>query len=86
MILERGSKFFTTISFLFLLTYELIAQAGTYYDLISPSSPTFISDLKTRIRVPYTQIFYSRFDETNIANFASIDNGDGHKVCFLCLL
>lgn len=72
-------KFF--ISFLFIVT-NLFAQSGTYYNSISTSSPTFINDLKTRIRIPYTKVSYDLFDETNIANFASINNGNGTKSVF----
>ncbi len=42
-----------------------------YYDTVTASSPTFISDLETRIRSPYTKISYDNYDETNVANFAS---------------
>ncbi len=55
---------------------------GTYYDNLNPRKTTFLSDLKDRIRNPYTWVPYSQFDETNIANFASIDNGDGTKSVF----
>ena len=46
------------------------------------SSPTFVADLEGRIRSPYTRISYDLFDETNIANFASINNGNGTKSVF----
>lgn len=55
----------------------IFAQAGSYYDGISVSSPTFVDDLKTRVDSPYTKISYDNFDETNIANFAASDNGNG---------
>ena len=61
---------------IFALTNILFAQSGTYYNSLNPSTPTFISDLETRIRAPYSQISYNSFDETNIANFASIDNSN----------
>ncbi len=66
---------------LFFLVTTLFAQ-GTYYDNINPRKTTFLNDLKNRIRNPYTWVPYSQFDETNIANFASIDNGDGTKSVF----
>ncbi|MDP4191880.1 MAG: endonuclease [Bacteroidota bacterium] len=62
------------------LTNFLFAQAGSYYSTISSSSSSFIEDLKTRVRSPYTQISYNSFDETNIANFASRDTVGGQKI------
>ncbi len=58
------------------------SSAGNYYDNIDPNLTTFVDDLKNRIRDPYTWVPYSQYDETNIANFASIDNGDGTKSVF----
>ncbi len=55
---------------------------GTYYNLISTSSASFVTDLENRIRSPYTRISYDNFDETNIANFASINNGNGTRSVF----
>lgn len=57
----------------------LHAQVGNYYNGISTSSVTFVDDLKSRVRSPYTKIAYSQFDETNIANFASYDKGNGTR-------
>ncbi len=62
--------------------YSLHAQAGNYYNSINPNSTSFINDLENRIRNPYTQISYNSFDETNIANFASINNGNGTRSVF----
>lgn len=70
------------IIFLFLLTDLIFAQAGTYYNSINTSAPTFVTDLGNRIRIPYTKISYDNFDETNIANFASINNGNGTRSVF----
>ncbi len=47
------------------------ASYAGYYDAITTSSSSFISDLQSRIRSPYTKIPYNNFDETNVANFAS---------------
>lgn len=66
----------------FCFSEQAYSQAGTYYNLIDPNATTFISDLENRIRSPYTQISYDNFDETNIANFASIDNGNGTRSVF----
>lgn len=55
---------------------------GTYYNSISGSNINFVSDLEGRIRSPYTRISYDSFDETNIANFAAINNGNGTKSVF----
>jgi NADH:ubiquinone oxidoreductase subunit len=68
---------------IFLFTSEvLLAQAGNYYNSINSNSASFITDLKNRIRNPYTRISYDQFDETNIANFASFDNGNGTRSVF----
>ncbi|MFZ1279766.1 MAG: endonuclease [Ignavibacteriaceae bacterium] len=67
---------------LFLLNDLIFAQAGTYYNSLNTSSLTFVTDLENRIRVPYTKVSYDNFDETNIANFASIDNGNGTRSVF----
>ncbi|HMS66334.1 MAG TPA: endonuclease, partial [Ignavibacteria bacterium] len=55
---------------------------GTYYNSVNPSNVSFITDIKSRIRSPYTRISYDQFDETNIANFASRDNGNGTRSVF----
>jgi hypothetical protein len=68
---------------IFLISFfEIIAQSGSYYNSINPDASAFISDLKTRIRNPYTKMSYDSFDETNIANFASKDNGNGTRSVF----
>ncbi len=62
---------------------SIIEQTGgDYYENIDPNLTTFIYDLKNRIRNPYTWVPYSQHDETNIANFASKDNGDGSRSVF----
>ena len=61
------------------LFFKLNAQAGDYYNLIDTNSPVFVNELQSRVRIPYTRVSYDQFDETNIANFAAIDNGDGTK-------
>ncbi|MDQ3193883.1 MAG: endonuclease, partial [Bacteroidota bacterium] len=71
-----------TIFFCFLIADGIYSQAGTYYNFISASAPSFVADLESRLRSPYTRISYDNFDETNIANFASIDNGNGTKSVF----
>lgn len=58
----------------------LFGQNDSYYSLINPSSTSFITDLQTRIRSPYTKISYDNFDETNVANFASRDTTGGQRV------
>lgn len=58
------------------------SAGGDYYDGIDPNKSTFLTDLKNRIRTPYYWVPYSQFDETNIANFASKDNGDGTSSVF----
>ncbi len=73
---------FLLVLILFSSADLLFGQAGSYYDSIDPTASTFISDLETRIRNPYTSISYDQFDETNIANFASIDNHNGTRSVF----
>ncbi len=72
----------STIVFLFLLSDLILAQAGPYYNDLNPSSSSFVTDLENRIRNPYTRVSYNSFEETNIANFASFDNGNGTRSVF----
>ena len=82
-MLNRYAISAASILIYFLLITDLnFGQAGTYYDAINISSSNFITDIENRIRSPYTQISYDQFDETNIANFASIDNGNGTRSVF----
>ncbi len=75
-------RFYYLIVFNFIIISALFGQAGTYYDALDVNSPNFVNDLKARIRSPYTKISYDQFDETNIANFASINNGNGTRSVF----
>jgi hypothetical protein len=72
----------STFIFLFLITDLILAQPSTYYNALNPSASSFVTDLENRIRSPYTKISYDLFDETNIANFASFDNGNGTRSVF----
>ncbi len=74
-------KVLVITAFLF-LSELILPQAGTYYNSINPDATSFIADLKNRIRNPYIRISYDNFDETNIANFASINNGNGTRSVF----
>ena len=78
------NKYFVSayLIFTFFSTTLLFSDAGTYYNTISTASPTFVTDLEGRIRSPYTRISYDSFDETNIANYASINNGNGTRSVF----
>lgn len=75
-------RLLTALTFICIFSPKVFPQAGSYYDSISTSAPTFITDLENRIRSPYTRIPYDDFDETNIANFASINNGNGTRSVF----
>ena len=72
-------------SFLFItaslvsVSTSVYGQAGTYYDALNTSASTFVGDLKGRVRSPYTKVSYDNFDETFVANFAAINNGNGTK-------
>ncbi len=66
-------------------TFDLTIKesaGGDYYDNIDPTLSTFIDDLKNRIRNPYTWVPYGQYDETILANYESIDNGDGTRSVF----
>ncbi|HTY10313.1 MAG TPA: endonuclease [Bacteroidota bacterium] len=67
------------VSLIVLQSLSLWAQPGTYFDGISTSSATFVTDLQNLIN-PHTRITYDNYDETNIANFASRDTTNGQKV------
>ncbi|MFH0734554.1 MAG: endonuclease [bacterium] len=64
------------------INQDIFAQAGTYYDVLDVTSSSFVTSLKARIRSPYTKISYDQYDETNVANFAAINNGNGTKSVF----
>jgi endonuclease I len=66
------------ILFLFVQT-ALLAQ-GTYYNSISTASSTFITDLESRIRSPYTRKTYDEYKTTIIPNFESRDTTYSRKV------
>jgi len=55
------------------------SQDDSYYSTINPSSASFISDLKTRVRSPYTRVAYSNYITTNINNFSSYSVGGGQR-------
>lgn len=57
---------------------NIFAQVG-YYDSINVANPTFVTDLKERIRRNYTKVSYDQFDETNVANYASRDTSGGKR-------
>ncbi|NUN08879.1 MAG: endonuclease [Ignavibacteriaceae bacterium] len=84
LLLTLSLKLLLTLSLTLILSTETVfAQAGTYYDALTPSASSFVSDLKTRIRSPYTQISYTPgYVNTLINNFYAINNGDGTKSVF----
>ena len=82
MFLKITNSLFFLITFFIVSSQIVFGQAGTYYNSIDPNAVSFITDLENRIRVPYTQVSYNSFDETNIANFASFDNGNGTRSVF----
>lgn len=82
-IQNMSGGYFATVGTESQFNLTIIEKAGgDYYDNIDPNSTTFLSDLKNRIRIPYNYIPYSQYDETNIADFASKDNGDGTRSVF----
>jgi len=70
------------LSYVIFFTPKVYSQAGSYYNSISTSSASFVTDLESRIRSPYTRIAYDNYISTNINNFAAIDNGNGTKSVF----
>ncbi len=80
--MKKLSNLFYFFLVLLTLNQNIFAQAGTYYDALDVTSSSFITSLKARIRSPYTKISYDQFDETNVANFAAINNGNGTKSVF----
>ena len=60
---------------------QISAQTAvdTYYSSVNTESPTFISDLQSRIRLPYTKVSYDQYDETIIANYESRDTSGGRR-------
>jgi endonuclease I len=76
---QRIRSFYKLLIIVFLLQLLSKAQPGDYYNTINVSNPTFVDDLKTRIRSPYTKVSYDNFDETNVANYASYNKGDGTR-------
>lgn len=81
-LIPSFSKSIFTLFILFIFTSNAFSDGGTYYNSLSVSLPSFITDLENRIRSPYTRISYDNYDETNIANFASRDNGNGTRSVF----
>lgn len=59
---------FVVLSILFI---SIAWGQGTYYDNISTSSPTFISDLQTLISSPYNRITYDNYQNTMIPYYES---------------
>lgn len=62
-----------------LMGVRLLGQTpiATYYNGINTSSVSFVTDLESRIRSPYTKISYDQFDETNVTNFEAQPDGSG---------
>jgi endonuclease I len=73
-------KFSISLIFSLLFLPVLILGQGTYYNTLTPSNSSFVTDLKSRIRSPYTRIAYAQFDETNVTSFASRDTAGGQRV------
>ena len=62
------------------IAWNIVCAQGTYYNSISPTSSTFVSDLESRIRTPYTRITYDEYKTTIIPNFESRDTTYSRKV------
>jgi len=56
--------------------------AQDYYEGISTSSETFVSDLQTLIRSNYVKNSYDSYDENMIPDFYAVNNGNGTNSVF----
>lgn len=54
-------------------------MVGTYYSAVSNISPDFVTQLKNRVRSPYTKVSYDLYDETMVMNFAFNYAPNGQK-------
>lgn len=54
-------------------------MVGSYYSAVSNTSPDFITQLKNRVRSPYTKVSYDLYDETMVMNFAFNYAPNGQK-------
>jgi len=55
------------------------SMVGTYYSAVSSTSPDFVTQLKNRVRSPYTKVSYDLYDETMVMNFAFNYAPNGQK-------
>ncbi len=62
-------RFSILVGIVILLPVAVLGQ-GTYYNTLSVSNSSFVSDLESRIRSPYTHVSYATYDETNVAQSA----------------
>ena len=70
---------FTIHLFILFVPVILLGQ-GTYYNSINSASSSFITDLESRIRTPYTRITYDNYKTTIVPNFESRDTTSSRKV------
>jgi len=61
---------------------RLAAQSAvdTYYSTVNASNSSFVTDLETRIRSPYTQVSYDNYKTTIIPNYEARDTTGGQMV------
>jgi len=73
---------FWAVALAVMFSKQISAQVynNGYYDLISPSNSTFITDIENRIRTPYVKYGYDQYASTILANFESRDTTGGKKV------
>lgn len=55
------------------------SEEGAYYGTISTTNSTFVSELESRIRAPYTKVSYDQYDETMMTHYAFTDAPGGQK-------
>ncbi|MDP4115647.1 MAG: endonuclease [Bacteroidota bacterium] len=68
---NQFTKFFILTVFILLPLVNILPQDEVYYSSLSTSSSTFVSDLQSRIRIPYTKRSYTEYRDLMIPNYES---------------
>ena len=68
------------LRFVLLFIPIMLHGQGTYYNSINPALSSFITDLESRIRTPYTRITYDNYKTTIVPNYESRDTTFSRKV------
>ena len=68
---NKYTKLFLFIVFLLIPLVNILAQDEVYYSTLSTSSSSFVTDLQTRIRIPYVKRSYTEYRDLMIPNYES---------------